>query len=268
MPEGDTVYRAAHKLDRAMRGQVLRVSDLRVPDLATTDLSGWTVLGTVARGKHLLTRFTPPETAGGVRPMTLHTHLKMEGHWQVGRAPQRVRGPEHHVRVRLRTDEVEAIGTQVLVGLRPTAEEDHWVGRLGPDLLGSDWDPHEALRRLRARPEVAVADALLDQRNLAGIGNVYKCELCFLQGVHPATPVGSVRDLPRMVARAHQLLEANKGRAARVTTGDSRPGRRTWIYGRRGPCLRCGTPVRQMAQGPAGQERETWWCPTCQPEPA
>ncbi len=257
MPEGDTVYRAARKLDTALSGQVLRASDFRIPSLATADLSGVRVLRTRSRGKHLLTRFE--------NDLTLRTHLKMEGTWSVHPVGSRWRKPAHTARVVLRTESTEAVGFQVLLDLVPTDREDDLVGHLGPDLLGPDWDLEEALSRLAADPARPIGDALLEQRNLAGIGNVFKAELCFLSGVDPLTPVAAVPDLPAMVARARQLLEANKDRPTRITTGDRRPGHRLWVYGRRGPCLRCRTPVRRADQGPAGQERTTYWCPSCQP---
>ncbi len=149
----------------------------------------------------------------------------------------------------------------------PRAEEETVVGHLGPDLLGPDWDEDEALRRLLADPARPVAEAILDQRNLAGIGNLYKSELCFLAGVHPRLPVGDVPDLRRLVRRAKSALEANKERVEQTLTGDTRRGRQTWVYRReRQPCRRCGTTIRMEEQGPAMQERSTYWCPTCQPE--
>lgn len=257
MPEGDTVYRAARTLDEALTGQVLTSSDFRIPSLATSDISGATVTGTASRGKHLLMRF---DTG-----LTLRTHLKMEGTWQVHAPGSRWRRPAHTARVVLRTARTEAVGFSVLLDLVRTEREDDLVGHLGPDLLGPDWDADVALARLRAAPEVPVGDALLDQRNLAGVGNVFKSELCFLGRVDPLTPVGAVPDLPAVVARARQLLEVNKDRPTRITTGDRRPGYRLWVYGRRGGCLRCGTRVAKADQGPRGQERPTYWCPSCQP---
>ncbi len=123
--------------------------------------------------------------------------------------------------------------------------EDTVVGHLGPDLLGPDWDEDEALRRLRADPARPVAEAILDQRNLAGLGNLYKNELCFLAGVHPWLPVAEVPDLPRLVRRARSALEANKGRVEQTLTGDTRRGHQHWVYRReRQPCRRCGTRIR------------------------
>lgn len=257
MPEGDTVYRAAKRLDRALSGQVLTASDFRIPSLATSDISGAVVTATVSRGKHLLTRFD--------NGLTLRTHLKMEGTWQVAATGSRWRRPAHTARVILRTTTTEAVGFQVLLDLVRTDREEDLVGHLGPDLLGLDWDPEIALQRLRSHPDAPIGDALLEQRNLAGVGNVFKAELCFLGRVDPLTPVGAVPDLPAVVAKAKQLLEVNKDRSTRITTGDSRRGYQLWVYGRRGPCLRCGTRIAKADQGPLGQERPTYWCPTCQP---
>jgi endonuclease-8 len=257
VPEGDSIYQTAKRLDRALTGQVLRSSDFRIPSLATSDISGATVTGTVSRGKHLLTRFD--------NSLTLRTHLKMDGTWQVHPLGSRWRRPGHTARVVLRTSTTEAVGFQVLLDLVRTGSEDDLVGHLGPDLLGPDWDPDLALARLRADPSVPIGDALLEQRNLAGIGNVFKAELCFLAGVHPLTPVAAVPGLPAIVSRAKLLLEANKDRPIRITTGDRRRGHQLWVYGRRGPCLRCGTQIRNADQGPDGQERVTYWCPACQP---
>jgi endonuclease-8 len=256
VPEGDTVYQTARRLD-ALSGQVLTGSDFRIPSLATTDLAGRTVLETVSRGKHLLMRFE-----GG---MTLHSHLKMEGAWDVQALIARRRRPEHEIRAILATGKHEAIGYSVLLDLVPTPGESGVVGHLGPDLLGPDWDPAEAVRRLQRLPHVAVGEALLDQRNLAGIGNIYRAEACFVAGYDPHIPVAEVDNLPRLVAIAQRMLEIHKDRHSRITTGDRRPGRRLWVYRRRGPCLRCGTPIRTGELGPEGQERTVWWCPSCQP---
>ena len=257
MPEGDTVHQAAAKLDRGLTGQVVTSSDFRIPSLATSDISGATVAGTVARGKHLLTRFD--------NGLTLRTHLKMEGTWHVHPVGSRWRRPAHTARVVLRTATTEAVGFQVLLDLVRTDNEAELVGHLGPDLLGPDWDAAVAIHRLSVDPSVPIGEALLDQRNLAGVGNVYKSELCFLGRVDPLTPVGAVPDLPAIVAKAKQLLEVNKSRPTRITTADTRRGYQLWVYGRRGPCLRCGTRIAKADQGPPGQQRPTYWCPTCQP---
>ena len=259
MPEGDTVYQAAKRLDAGLSGQVLTRSDFRIPSLATSDLSGQTITETISRGKHLLTRFD--------NGLTLRTHLKMEGLWFVHPVGTRWRRPAHTARVVLRTATTEAVGFSVVMDVVRTEKEDDLVGHLGPDLLGPDWSAEFALANLRAQPEVPIGDALLDQRNLAGVGNVFKSELCFLGGVDPLTPVSAVPDLVRIVDKAKLLLEANKDRPTRITTGDRRRGNQLWVYGRRGPCLRCGSPIRKADQGPPGQQRPTYWCPRCQPPP-
>ena len=255
MPEGDAVWRTARALDRALSGHELTHTDFRVPAHATADLTGETVESTIARGKHLLTR---------IGDVTLHTHLKMEGTWVIGRTGVRWRRPAHQARVVLRAEGVEAVGFSLgVVELLPRAREHEIVGHLGPDLLGPDWDAAEAVRRLLTEPERPLAEALLDQRNLAGIGNVYAAELCFLAGWLPTTAVGDVDSLPRLMVRAQQLLTANKEHPGMVTTGDLRRGRSHYVYGQR-ECGRCGGPVRHEQQGQPGQERVRFWCPACQ----
>ena len=261
VPEGDTVWRAARELDRGLSGSVLSATDFRVPAFATWDLAGGTIRETISRGKHLLTRID------GEAQWTLHTHLKMEGGWRVLRAGARWPRPAHTARVVLSTADVVAVGFSLgIVEIVPRAQEADVVGHLGPDLLGPGWDPAEAVSRLLAEPHRPVKEALLDQTRLAGVGNMYAAELCFITGVHPETPVDRVPDLPRMVARAHQLLDLNRHRAQQSTTGDLTRGREFWVYGRRGrPCRRCRNPVREAATGEAGRERPTFWCPRCQP---
>jgi len=260
VPEGDTVWRAARRLDQALSGKVLTRTDVRVPAYATWDLAGATVIETVSRGKHLLTRID------GERPWTLHTHLKMEGGWRVLAPGQRWPRPGHTARIVLETVDRVAVGFQLgIVEIVARDRERDRVGHLGPDLLGSDWDADEAVRRLREQPDRTVKEALLDQTRLAGIGNMYANELCFISGVAPETPVAHVPDLPRMVARAHLLLEQNRQRAIQSTTGDLARGRNFWVYSRgREPCRRCGTPIRESLLGDHGEERVTFACPACQ----
>ena len=258
MPEGDTVYRTAVHLDEALRGRPLTVSDVRVPKYASVDLVGETVDEVVSRGKHLLTR------VGG---LSIHTHLKMEGSWHIYRHGTRWRRPTHQARIILENTDWVTVGFDLgVVEVIEREREDEVVGHLGPDLLGADWDAEEAVRRLAAEPEREIDVALLDQRNLAGLGNVYANELCFLRGVLPQRPVGEVRDLPAVVGLAHRLITANRDRVERATTGDLRPGRQTWVYGREGkPCRRCGTRIRKGALGAnALALRDTYWCPHCQ----
>ncbi len=258
MPEGDTVHRTAHRLHRALSGHELTRTDFRVPQLATTDLAGYRVVESVARGKHLLTRME------GEERWTLHTHLKMEGAWRTYAAGQRWKRPAHQARVVLATADLQAVGFSLgIVELVPTAEEHTVVGHLGPDLLGPDWDEDEALRRLREDPDRPLIEALLDQTRLAGIGNMYAAELCFLSGALPMTPVGQVADLHRLVRRAHLMLEQNVTRATQATTGDLREP--LWVYRRdKAPCRRCGTPIAVEMRGEPGRERASYWCPHCQ----
>jgi endonuclease VIII len=257
MPEGDVVWRTARQLDKALAGRVLTRSDFRVPRYATSDLSGRAVDGTISRGKHLLTR-----VQGG---LTIHTHLRMEGSWRIRPAGGLV-PPDHRIRLVLGNDECIALGYRLgIVEILPTGDEGRIVGHLGPDLLGPDWDTAEAIRRLRADPSRAVGEALLDQRNLAGLGNFFVTEMLFLRGVSPWRSVGQVEDLDALVELGRRLLDANKTRIDQVTTGDRAPGRRSWVYGRAGePCRRCGTTVRRAEQGVTGEERARFWCPACQ----
>jgi endonuclease-8 len=261
VPEGDTVYRAAGKLDRALSGHELVRTDFRVPQLATTDLAGATVTETISRGKHLLTRI-----AAGADRWTLHTHLKMEGSWRIYAADERWRRPAHQARVVLATSERLAVGFSLgIVELLPTADEDSVVGHLGPDLLGPDWDEAEALRRLLDDPARPVAQALLDQTKLAGIGNMWMAETLFLTGVNPHVPVPEVPNLAKVITMAYRLLQANKERAVQSSTGSVRRGEERYVYGRAGqPCRRCGTRIRSSEEGPPGRERVIFWCPACQ----
>jgi endonuclease-8 len=262
MPEGDTVFRTARALHRAFAGRRLTASDLRVPQLATTDLTGWTVTESLSRGKHLLLRMRAPDDT---LALTLHSHLAMEGSWRVYAVGERWRaGRRDLIRAVLRTVDAIAVGYQLQdVALVPTEDEKDLVAHLGPDPLDPSWEPAEAVRRLSRRPTVTIGEALRDQRNLAGVGNVYCSELLFLRGVWPWTPAGRVSDLSGLVSLAHRLLDANRSRTVRSTTGSLRRGETTYVYGRQGqPCRRCGTLVEAADQ--AG--RTTFWCPSCQPE--
>ena len=252
------MWLTARRLHAALAGRVLTRSDFRVPRFATADLSGQQVTETVSRGKHLLTR-----TDAGI---TVHTHLRMDGSWRVRPAAERASGG-HRIRLILANDTWQAVGYLLgVVEILPTAAEQRAVGHLGPDLLGPDWDPAEAERRLRTDPARPVGEALLDQRNLAGIGNIYKAETLFLRG-RRTRGARSARSptSPRSSGLAQRLLDANKERFGMVTTGSQRRGEETWVYGRAGqPCRRCGTPVRSADQGRDPEGRVTYWCPSCQ----
>lgn len=280
MPEGDTVHRAATRVHAALAGRALDRAELRVPRFAAVDLRGRTVKAARSRGKHLFVDIGPDDR--GRDPVTLHLHLKMEGRVLVLRAGERWRFPAHTVRLVLRADDVEVVGTELgfLRALSP-AEADEAVEHLGPDLLGADWDPAasvaEVVRRIEERPTRTIGEALLDQRNLAGIGTVYRAELCFVRGVDPRDPVETVGDLPAMVKLARKMLVANAGRVVRVTTGETRRGRELWVYGRDGkPCRRCGTEVETFRLGGLANpdepsdslDRIAYRCPSCQPRRA
>ncbi|MFC9965917.1 Fpg/Nei family DNA glycosylase [Nocardia ignorata] len=257
MPEGDTVFRTAERLRTALAGKTLTRSDFRVPRYATVDLVGEVVDDVVSYGKHLFVR---------TDRASIHTHLKMEGTWRVFHCGQRWTKPRVTARLVLATEEVEAVGFSLgKVQVLPRAEEHTVIDHLGPDLLGPGWDAAEALRRLSGYPRRPIGLALLDQRNLAGIGNIYRSEICFLRRVHPATPVGEIADLPALVEESHRVL----GKAAHE------PPWRPMVYGRtRRPCPRCGTAIASQLLGeddPADRitqrERGIYFCPRCQPVP-
>ncbi|GAA0964449.1 Fpg/Nei family DNA glycosylase [Acrocarpospora macrocephala] len=265
MPEGDAVYRTAKTLRAALDGRALTRSDFRVPRHATADLRGRRVLSTESRGKHLLTR-----VEGG---LTVHTHLRMDGSWQIHPTGRPVRGGDV-IRLILANAEWQAVGVRLgMVDLLPTAREDQVVGHLGPDLLGADWDAERAAANLAGEPGRTIAEALLDQRNLAGIGTIWRAETLFLARLSPwreVGAVGSMADLAELVELAHRLMESSKEGPGPVTTGDPRPGRAMWVYGRaRRPCRVCGNPVsskkigsKEIGSQPT--ERLVYWCRTCQ----
>ena len=256
MPEGDTVFRTARRLDEALAGSVVTRFDLRVPRFATADLTGQTIHGCVPRGKHLLLR---------IGDSTLHSHLRMDGAWFTYRAGERWRHPAFKVRAIVGTAAREAVGVDIAeIELVPTRDEEELVGYLGPDPLADDWDPTEVLRRLAADSR-SIHVAFLDQRNVAGFGNHYIAELLFLRGVLPTTPAPEV-DLAALLDLGVRTIRMNRDRRNRTFTGIDRPGQGSWVYGRAGkPCRRCGTPIRQGSLGAdPTRERITFWCPVCQ----
>jgi endonuclease-8 len=259
MPEGDTVWLAAQRMNTALAGATLTTGELRVPQLAAVDLAGATVTEVVPRGKHLLIRFADGRT--------LRTHFRMDGSWHIYRRGKPWQGgPGHSIRAVLATDEWDCVGYRLHdMRIVPTSAESELVGHLGPDVLGPDWDLDEALRRLRSQPDEQIGVAILDQRNLAGIGNLYKVESLFLTRTHPWTRVADVADLPGLVTRARTLMLANRDHPEQSTTGSTRRGEDHWVFGRRGrPCRRCRTTILLGDQGPDTQERVTYWCPACQ----
>jgi endonuclease-8 len=254
MPEGDTVWHTAATLREHLAGLTLTRCDVRVPQCATVDLSGQVVDEVFSRGKHLFMR---------VGRASIHSHLKMDGSWRVGflngSRPVRV---DHRARIILEASTIRAIGVDL--GVLEILDRDHdgdAVAHLGPDLLGPDWDAPLAAANLAAQPDRPIAEALLDQRVLAGVGNVYCNELCFVTGHLPSAPVSSISDPRRLVSRARDMLWMNRFRWNRCTTGDTRAGRQLWVYGRAGQgCRRCGTRIAYDDTG----ERVAYWCPVCQ----
>lgn len=286
MPEGDTVARQCRILHEALAGATLTSCDLRVPQAATADLTGSIVQEVRPRGKHLLIRLRSPSP--GRPPMTLHSHLMMDGIWHVDgkalRSSDTSAGPRSADTIRIvltarheddRRSRAVAYDVKQ-VRLVRTADEDSLVGHLGPDLLDPAWGAeHRALavENLGAEPERPVGLAVLDQRNLAGIGNIYRSELCFLRRIHPAAPAAEAGDLGELVDLARRLLVLNQDRTVRVTTGGmlGRDGD-LWVYGRGGQqCRRCRTRIQRGELADPRLEgteaRVLWFCPRCQAGP-
>lgn len=273
MPEGDSIYRAAQTLHRALSGHVVVRFESVLPALMRVQhdspLTGRTIEQVASAGKHLLMRFSGGDT--------LRTHMRMNGSWHIYRPGERWTRPRRDMRILVATSRFEVVGFNIPVAefIRHGALRKHpELGRLGPDLLDENLDEAEAVRRLRARNDTMVAEALLNQRVLAGIGNVYKCEVLFACGVNPFGKVAELSEaqLACLVATARKFLRANVStRPAamttyagfRRTTGRETPRERLWVYGRgRLPCHKCGTPITVQKQG--ADARLTYWCPRCQ----
>ena len=273
MPEGDTIFRAAQTLHRALAGTVVTRFETVFPALSRIDddapLRGRTIERVSSAGKHLLMRFSGD--------LVLRTHMRMNGSWHIYRTGERWKRPHRDMRIVVGTATYEAVGFNVPVAefLRATELERHdELRKLGPDLLADDFDASEVLRRFREWPAVTIADALLNQRILAGVGNVYKSEVLFMCGVNPFTAVAAVTDaqLNEIIDTSRQLLRANVGGALapmttytgyRRTTRSGDPSQRLWVYGRgRKPCRRCDTTIKARKDG--DDARLTYWCPKCQ----
>jgi endonuclease VIII len=252
VPEGDTVYLAAQRLDSALSGETITGSDFRVPKYATVDLTGKVIRKVRPRGKHLFFE---------MGDISLHTHFKMQGSWHLYRAGQRWRRPGYQARVILETRQWTAVGFDLPV-IELVTDVEAVVAHLGSDLLDQNFDLADSARRMAVNPERPVGDTLVDQTVLAGLGNVYKSEVCFLAGIDPRTPVKQVSDIGSVLQLARRVIRANRSTGSQITTGDKRPGRQHWVYRRKGlPCRRCGTPI-SMARD--GSDRVTYWCSTCQ----
>jgi endonuclease VIII len=273
MPEGDTIFRAARTLHRALAGKTVVRFESAFPALTRVHvdrpLTNQTIENVSAAGKHLLIRFS-----GGV---VLRTHMRMNGSWHIYRPGERWQRSRRDMRIVVATADFVAVGFNIpvaefITGRKlPTHQE---LARLGPDLLSDGFDPGEAGKRIRARPREIIADVLLNQRVMAGIGNVYKSEVLFACRINPFTPVDALdaAAVECLISTARRFLLANVRTSVapmttysglRRTTGRDKPGDRLWVYGRAGlPCRRCGAPIALKKHGSGA--RLTYWCPECQ----
>ena len=267
MPEGDSVLQLSRRLQFMTGREVLQTS-LRVPSVATVRFDGAVCQRVWPYGKHLFMQFNDA---------VLHTHLKMEGTWAMHLAGDRWRKPGHTARVVLQLEgnpyprPIEVVGHSLgLVEVFPADRYVEKISYLGPDILSPEWETEgraQAIARILSRPERSIGQALLDQRNVAGIGNEYRAEICFLAGVHPARPVAEV-DVPAVVDLSRRLMWLNRDAPLRVTTGVRRAGENVYVFGRnRRPCRRCGSRIeKDFLGGGEDLERVIWWCPRCQPD--
>jgi endonuclease-8 len=274
MPEGDTIFRAARSLHKVLAGHVVTRFETAYAHIdrvnVDTPIAGRTVEKCESAGKHLLIRFSGD--------LILRTHMRMNGSWHLYRHGERWwRGPQA-MRVRIDTADWVAVAFNVPVAEFVTPrqlETRDPVAQLGPDLLGMEFDRHEAIRRIVASGARPIAMTLLDQRVVAGIGNVYKSEVLFLSGVHPDVPSSAVPlpVLDAMMDTAHRLLRDNvvEGSSPRIQTyrnlrqlnPATEHDESLWVYGRRDkPCRKCATPIEMKKMGL--EARSTYWCPSCQ----
>jgi endonuclease VIII len=264
VPEGDTIFQTAAALRPLLVGQPVLAARARTPGPAVERVVGSHVTAVEPLGKHMVIRFD--------NGLALHTHLRMAGTWHRYAPGERWRIAAWKARVVLEVPDhvIVCFNAPVAELMDERALDLHpALHALGPDLISDRFDAAEAFRRLRERPDVEIAEALLDQRAMAGVGNVFKCEILFIEGVNPWTPVRSLEDekLRKLITTAQRLLVLNtqSGHPHRVTTrGDPTARGSLWVYGRANrPCVRCRTPIRSLRQG--GLNRSTYWCPRCQP---
>ncbi|HEX3090780.1 MAG TPA: DNA-formamidopyrimidine glycosylase family protein [Ilumatobacteraceae bacterium] len=257
MPEGDTIRRLADKIGQRFLGERCLRCVTRDPRLVGVDLAGASISGVDAIGKHLFIRFDNGNT--------LHSHLRMDGSWTVGPA---AREPEWRRRIEMWMESGRLTGIDLTVlELIATSREQEVVGHLGPDLCGAQQpDLDEVVERLQHDPVVALATALLDQRNVAGFGNVYAIEVPFVAGVSPNQPIGTIDGLEHLVGLGTALIRTNADRGPQNTTGRRLNTADHWIYGRRGrPCPICGTTLDGFDERDSPWRRVSVWCPSCQP---
>jgi endonuclease-8 len=275
MPEGDTIFRAARTLDRALAGSVVTKFETQLPQLSRVDydtpIAGRTVERVEAAGKWMRIHFSGD--------LILATHMLMSGSWHVYRPGERWQRSREQMRAAIYTDSFVAVAFQVPIAQFCTAAsiERHASSQIGPDVLSADFDEAEAIRQLRGRADLEIGVALLRQSLVAGMGNVFKSEVCFASRVHPFRLVGALTDdeLRALMGNARKFMRANVSEAARGgivtytgmrrTTGRADPSERLWVYGRAGKaCRRCGSAIVSRKQGV--DARITFWCPRCQPE--
>ncbi len=254
MPEGDAVRRTAARLDAALAGGTLVRADLRVPRFATVDLLRMQVLRTHVVGKHLLTRL-----ADDRREWTLHHHLRMDGSWRTG-PPGAPGAPGHQIRVWLATSSAQAVGVRVHdVEVRPTREEAHWIGHLGPDIMADGFDA-DAAAEILIGADRPLVEALLDQRLVCGMGTIWASELASAAGADPSATTSTVSGLSESLSAIRTRMLRAVDAAPQVTRRELRVFERTGQ-----PCRSCGTPIRSGRVGVAPMARPTYWCPGCQP---
>ncbi|WP_067510442.1 DNA-formamidopyrimidine glycosylase family protein [Actinoplanes sp. TFC3] len=260
MAEGDSIRRLATRLHTTFAGAPVLDSEYRRGGEVPVRFAGDTLTEVAAVGKHLLMRF-----ASG---RTLHSHLRMQGSWRTHRPAWRPRPVADRLGAWLDLGErgVLAAHDMPVLEVVATTREHTVIGHLGPDILAADWAERigEAVANVAAAPDLPIRQALMDQRNLCGIGNLWAVESLFIGGIHPYARSGAI-DIAATLDRAHRMMLLGLRNATQSTTGDLRRGRTHWVYGRyRRPCLRCGTPVAFRAAGADPYDRETWWCPHCQ----
>jgi endonuclease-8 len=277
MPEGDTIFRSARALNLALSDKRIVRFESAYAQLVSVDdqspITGRTVERVESRGKWLLVHFS--------KDLVLVTHMLMSGSWHIYRPGERWKRSRSHMRIVLATEDFEAVAFDVPVASFHTArslERNTTIPKLGPDLLGEQFSDEEAVCRILVRGAEEIANVLLNQQVMAGIGNVFKSEICFTCGINPFAKVSSLTaaDIQCLLESSRRLMKANVSEGAsdgivtytgaRRTTGADNPGARMWVYGRRGKqCRRCGTLILMRKQGPGA--RSTYWCPECQPSP-
>jgi endonuclease-8 len=278
MPEGDTIYRTARALIRAIGGKTVTRFESAYAQLASADdnepFASQIIMHIEARGKWLLIHFSH----GGI----LATHMLMSGSWHIYRPGEPWQDKPGNARIVIETADFVAVGFRIPLARMYTEQSlarDRKIPRLDSDVLSSSFDAARAASRLMARAQDELGDALLRQDVLAGVGNVFKSEICFLLGLNPFRKVAILSQMQakEIVATARRLLAANVledssdlivtySSKNRRTTSNAEPGENLWVYGRKNePCRRCRTPIQRALQGP--NARSTYWCPTCQTLP-